>query len=418
MTTQEKVLSYIEKGWEDTKRYNPKDQFNGCKTLYGLPYPFSVPAVGAFEELYYWDTYFANKGLELSDKWDLAKNNTDNILFMIDRFGFMKNSNRQFHAGVAQPPFSALMVRSIFDHYKDKTWLYGAFHTLKKEYDFWMTKRMSPIGLNQYGGHNTDTSLQIKSEAFCKRISGRPEGYTDEQIEQQYMNCCESGWDVTPRWDGFDGPKFVQVDLNSLLFAFEKNMAYFSTVLGLSEADEWNDKAKNRKTLMDKYMINAEGFYTDYNYVDNHHSKIMSSASLFPLYVGLAEIQEAQKLVDNFYRINAPYGVAACENNEYVKKYTMQWNYPVGWACQQHVAVKAFDNYGYKDLATEVAEKYVTLVEKVYEETNQLWEKYNVVEGSNNVLSHGRTTAMPPMIGWTAATYLTAKNYLEKGIID
>ena len=280
MTTQEKVLSYIEKGWEDTKRYNPKDQFNGCKTLYGLPYPFSVPAVGAFEELYYWDTYFANKGLELCDKWDLAKNNTDNILFMIDRFGFMKNSNRQFHAGIAQPPFSALMVRSIFNHYKDKTWLYGAFHTLKKEYDFWMTKRMSPIGLNQYGGHNTDTSLQIKSEAFCKRISGRPEGYTDEQIEQQYMNCCESGWDVTPRWDGFDGPKFVQVDLNSLLFAFEKNMAYFSTVLGLSEADEWNDKAKNRKTLMDKYMINAEGFYTDYNYVDNHHSKIMSSASL------------------------------------------------------------------------------------------------------------------------------------------
>ena len=418
MTTKEKVLKYIDDGFKQTTRFVPKDRFEGCKTLYRLPYSFTIPAVGHFEELYYWDTYFTNKGLELADKWDLAKNNTDNILFMIERFGFMKNSNRQFHAGVTQPPFSSIMVRDIFDHYKDRTWLYGAYHTLKKEYKFWMTKRMSPIGLNQYGGHNTDTSTKIKADAYCKRISGRPEGYTDEQLEAQYMNCCESGWDINPRWDGFDGPKFVQVCLNSLLYAFEKNMAYFSENLMLGEENDWNEKAANRKALMDKYMINSDGFYTDYNYVDGHHSKIMSSASLYPMYVGLCEMPQAEKIIENFDRINATYGIAACEDNEYANKYTMQWNYPVGWSCQQHIAIKALDNYGYTDLAKEVAQKYITLIEKVYEQTGQLWEKYNVVEGSNNVLSHGRTTAMPPMIGWTAATYLTSQKYLDTGKIN
>ena len=158
MTTNEKVLKYIDNGFKQTTRFVPEDRFEGCKTLYRLPYPFTIPAVAAFEELYYWDTYFTNKGLELVNKWDLTKNNTDNILFMIERFGFMKNSNRQFHAGVSQPPFSSIMVRDLYDHFKDNTWLYGAYHTLKIEYNFWMTKRMSPIGLNQYGGCNTDTS--------------------------------------------------------------------------------------------------------------------------------------------------------------------------------------------------------------------------------------------------------------------
>ncbi|MBE6787485.1 MAG: hypothetical protein E7537_03965 [Ruminococcaceae bacterium] len=417
MTTSEKILEYINNGWDATTRYNPKDIPNGEKTLYGVPYPYVVPAVGAFEELYYWDTYFANKGLELSDKWDMVKNNTDNILFMIERFGCMKNSNREFHAGVAQPPFSSIMVRDVFEHYGDKTWIFGAYNTLKKEYNFWMSKRITPIGLNQYGGFPTDSTIEAKADAFCKRISGRPEGLTDQEIVDQYMICCESGWDCNPRWDGFYGKKFVQVELNSLLYAFEKNMEYFSEVLELQEENEWHEKAKNRKALMDKFMLNADGFYTDYNFIDDYHSKIMSSSCLFPLYTGLAQKEQAEKLMENLYRIDAPFGITATENNEYVGKYTMQWCYPVGWACQQHIAIKALDNYGYKDKAKEVAQKYISLTEKVFEETGQLWEKYNVVEGSNQVLSHGRTTAMPPMIGWTAATYLTSKKYLETGKI-
>lgn len=418
MTTREKILKYIENGWKETTRYNPKDIPNDNRTLYGVPYPYTVPAVGAFEELYYWDTYFTNKGLELSDKWDLAKNNTDNILFMIERFGCMKNSNRKYHEGVAQPPFASIMVRDIFGHFEDKTWLFGAFNTLKKEYAFWMTKRMTPIGLNQYGGCNLDPTPKIKTDDFCGRVSGRPEGYTDEQIADQYIICCESGWDCNPRWDGFDGKQFVQVELNSLLYAFERNMAYFSEILEAGEERKWLKKAADRKALMDKYMLNDDGFYTDYNFVKKSYSTIMSTASIYPMYVGLSEKSQTEKLMENLYRLEADYGIATCEDNEYVGNYTMQWNYPVGWACQQHIVIKALDNYGYKEKAQEVAQKYITLTEKVFEQTGQLWEKYNVVEGSNRVLSHGRTTEMPPMIGWTAAAYLTARKYLEAGEIN
>ena len=57
-----------------------------------------------------------------------------------------------------------------------------------------------------------------------------------------------------------------------------------------------------------------------------------------------------------------------------------------------------------------IAEKYVHLVEKVFGETGNLWEKYNVVEGNVNVVTEEK---MPAMMGWTAGVYLALQNYLN-----
>ncbi len=412
------VLDYIEKHWVDVTKEIREDREDGVRTLYGLPYPFTIPAVGTFEELYYWDTYFTNPGLLLVGREQLAKNNTDNVLFMIDRFGHMKNSNRFYHAGLGQPPFASRMVRETFDYYKDKTWLYGAFNTLKKEYNFWMTERMTSIGLNQYAGKNVDKPLDEKAGDFIRRACNgqHPEGKTLEQVVDHYMICCESGWDCNPRW-GFEGWNYVQVELNSLLYDWEKNMAYFSEVLEMGEEEKWEAAAAKRKELMFKYLLNSDGVLTDYDFVNGKHSEITSSCTLYPMFVGLAEKEDAEAAVKNMAKYEVDFGLASCEYNKYSDTHSFQWNYPIGWACQQYLAVKALDKYGYKEEAKRIATKYKNLVEKVFEETGQLWEKYNVVEGSNRVLSKERTEKMPWMMGWTAAAYLTCKKYLEDGTI-
>ena len=51
--------------------------------------------------------------------------------------------------------------------------------------------------------------------------------------------------------------------------------------------------------------------------------------------------------------------------------------------------------------------------EQVFEETGNLWEKYNVVEGNANVITEEK---MPPMMGWTAGVYLAfAEHYATAG---
>jgi alpha,alpha-trehalase len=124
----------------------------------------------------------------------------------------------------------------------------------------------------------------------------------------------------------------------------------------------------------------------------------------------MVDEEYAQKIVDNLHRLEADYGLFACEKNDIPG--AMRWNYPYGCGCIEFIAVKALDNYGYKDIAKRLAIKHVYLVEKVFDETGSLWEKYNVVEGNINVI---RRTTMPSMMGKSAGSYLMLKKYAEEG---
>lgn len=367
---------------------------------------------GTFEELFYWDTYFLNKGLEESGRQLLAKCNVDDMLYLVDRYGYMQNANKTYYLRnqVSQPPFLSEMVRDVYAHYKDRAWLFAAYHTLKKEYHFWMTERLAPNGLNYYSGRLADPeSTKMIAESFRERV-GNVDGLSDEEAAQHSICCWESGWDMSPRWD-FHGACYNTVDLNSLLYLMEKNMEYFAGELSCGEEALWSERAEERRKRMEQFFKTESGIWMDYNYKTGKHGKILSCASLYPLFTKAATMEYAQLMAENLSRLEFSYGLSACEKNDAPGVY--QWNYPNGWACQQYMAVIGFANYGMTDISMRLAKKYTTLVEKCFEETNNLWEKYNVVEGSVNICQEG-TGKMPAMMGWSAGVYLAVKMYLEK----
>ena len=142
-----KLQEYIEKNLPLSIRYQPEDS----ESLYALPYPYLIPSVkGMFQEMYYWDTYFANTGLMLRGDYVQAKNNIDDLLHMIDRFGFVLNGSNTYFLYNSQPPVLALMVREYYDRMPDKNWLAGAYERLKTENAFWMQRRKNESGLNRY----------------------------------------------------------------------------------------------------------------------------------------------------------------------------------------------------------------------------------------------------------------------------
>lgn len=118
---------YIKENWDSCVRYVPEDK----GTLIGLPKPYIVPSPdGELQEIYYWDTYFTCKGLILTGRAELAKDCTDDMLFLVDKYGFMPNGNRTYYLSQSQPPFLSLMVMDIFEVYKDKEWLQKSFCSL------------------------------------------------------------------------------------------------------------------------------------------------------------------------------------------------------------------------------------------------------------------------------------------------
>lgn len=404
---QAKIKKYIDENFEKCVRYSPEDNGN----LIGMPYRYTVPSTESFNELYYWDTYFTNVGLLKIGKAALAKSNVDNMLYLVDKFGFMPNGSRTFYLNRSQPPFLSEMVKDVYNYFKDRTWLYGAYNTLLKEYDFWQNNRNSVIGLNHYDSAYTDETLKEFKDMFIERVGEIPDNITTD-IGRHSLATAESGWDMTPRFE-YEAYNYAAIDLNSLLYCLEKNMEYFSGILENGESSVWAERSEKRRNLMSRYMVNKSGLLTDYNYVEDKHSPIFSVASYFAMFAGAASKEQAQALADNLNRIEETCGISTCERFEGESrgnKIGYQWDYPNGWACLQYIVVKGLANYGYIEDAARIAEKYVSLVEKIFEKTENFWEKYNVSDGTINVVNEYK---MPTMLGWSAGVYIYAKDFLN-----
>lgn len=393
------VKAFILENWDKTVRTNTVD----AGSLIGLPKPYTVPCIeGFFQEMYYWDTYFTNIGLLLSGKVEQAINNTENIAYLIERYGKMPNGSRTFYLNRSQPPFFSQAVRDIFEATGDLEWLSRMYSTAEKEYSFWCKNRITESGLNRYYCDGRDGFGLGAAEYLCERCGlDKPDEANIEDYSKCLMSFCESGWDCTSRFD-MRAHEFNALDLNSLLYGMEKNMEYFSGLLKNGESDAWLARAEKRKLLMNRLMWNTEeeAFY-DYDLKEQKVSDFFSAASFYPLAFGLATNEQAEKTVAHLPKIEMQYGVAGCEERSDNRH--LQWDYPNGWGCLQYIVIKGLLNYGYKSDALRIAGKYASLVESNFEKTGTLWEKYNVVTGGVSTAAEYET---PTMLGWSAGIYL------------
>ncbi len=400
----DQVSRYIEECWQLCVRTQPHD----ANTLLGLPYPYTVPCIeGDFQELYYWDTFFTTVGLWQSGHTDLVRSNTDNLLYMVDKYGLVPNGNRSFYLNRSQPPFLSTMVRFVFETEGNIEWLKTAYESLKKEYRFWMKRRMTPTGLNRHWQDAKDEDLLGIYRGICGRLKIDPAKITDEaaRIQQgaHYMAECETGWDFTPRFARRCGD-FVPVDLNSNLYVYETNLAYFSQLLANGEEAVWLERAGQRKALINKFCWQAdERVFKDYDWKNQQAGALISAATLYPLWAGLASPEQAASVVSRLPVLEREFGLTTCEPGERSMAY--QWDYPNGWPPLQYIAIEGLLRYGYQTEAYRLAHKYVTTVCRCYEATGNLWEKYNVVNGSTQVLAE---YDMPTMLGWTAGVFVYA----------
>ena len=279
------VRSFIKGSWEKTVRFSPENEGD----LIGLPYKYTVPSISnSFQSMFYWDTYFTGEGLIIDGHVELARSNVENMLSLVERYGKMLNGNRTYFENRSQPPYLSMMVESVYKETKDKKWLQGVLSSLKKEYDFWMTRRLSPIGLYHYSNEATVAQKKRMTTILNKRLGEnfqkKNEGLKEEEllkIGSHFIAECESGWDFTPRFQQ-RCEDFCPIDLNANLYYYEKNFEYFASELdNQAEADEWLQKAKKRKSLINQYCRdNRSGFYYDYDYINHKHSRVVWGAGL------------------------------------------------------------------------------------------------------------------------------------------
>lgn len=383
------------------------------KRTKGISAPYTVPCVGeGFIHFYYWDTYFTNIAM-LAYKPEQAKNNLAAFRHFVRKYGFIPNA--EHITDRSQPP---LYTRAVYDYYRttgDVAELKRNYAYMLREHSFWMEKRTTSVGLNRYYNEGDGN--------FCKgffygvadnRIALDVSGCTDPEREgRNLLAIAESGWDFNPRYkteySDFACIDFAPVDLNCILYDAEQKLAEFSAVLGKTgNARKFAQAARRRAALIREYMKGKDGIYRDYNFVTGECSRILSVASLMPFAVGLEKDKVA--LLAVLDRLQAEWGVLTCEARKDCENF-YQWDYPNMWPPMIYFVLQALLENGLFAQARKVASDYVALVDKCFSETGNLWEKYDVVNGSVAVCPEYET---PPMVGWTAGVYVLCKQLLSE----
>jgi alpha,alpha-trehalase len=421
VTKEKDILVHIKNLWTVLKR-NP-DSSEG-NSLLPLPNPYIVPG-GRFREVYYWDSYFTMLGLKESGETVTMENMVKNFAYLIDSFGHVPNGNRSYYLSRSQPPFFSLMVELLASVKGDAVYL-TYLPQLEKEYNYWMegSEKLKPLQSNK-------TVVKLKDGSVVNRYWDeldipRQEAYFEDQtltskfpeaqarkINRDLRAAAASGWDFSSRWFAdkkniatIQTTNIIPVDLNCLLYKLELVIAKAKLLAhNDSSVAVYRKKASERLNTIDKYCWNKDiGFYTDYDFVTQKQSSLVTPAGMYPFcffdqkpdYMSLLAQRVGSVIKTKLLKDG---GIVTTENNT-----GQQWDAPNGWAPLQWMTIWGLDKCGQKELARDIAERWLKLNLDVFNRTGKLMEKYNVTD--IKIEAGGGEYASQDGFGWTNGVFL------------
>jgi alpha,alpha-trehalase len=424
-----------------------------------LPNKYVVPG-GRFNEMYGWDSYFIILGLIQDSRVDLAKGMTENFFYEIEHYGGILNANRTYYLTRSQPPFLSSMIRAVYDAEssagrKDQAvaWLLRAYRFASQDHLLWMSDfhQAGDTGLARYHdlGEGPVEEMADDSDYYpgvIRWLLAHPDVHTDflvsapddpdaaEQAQLAKASCdprdssvCahahvnghwlsrdfyagdramrESGFDPSFRYGPFGGWTHHNApsDLNSLLYKYERDLAWMAEQLGKpDETNHWNSLADRLRAAIDKYLWNPRrGMYFDYDYITGTQSTYDYLTTFYPLWAGAADAQQAKALEVNLQLFEKLGGTAMSTYESGV-----QWDLPYAWAPVTWLTVDGLAKSGDIEDAVRISQKFTAMVRENYKCDRTIREKYDSVTASAevNVASGYKENVVG--FGWTNAAYL------------
>jgi len=441
-----------------------------------LEHQYVVPG-GRFNEMYGWDSYFIVRGLLGDGRVDLAKGMVENFFFEIEHYGTVLNANRSYYLSRSQPPFLTSMILAVYDAEKaaghqDQRWLERAYQFAAKDWEMWAREPhvAGDTGLARYydfGDTPAPESLKDETDHYRKVASyflNHPEqdrGYLVRKAAGASKNdelavagrrysvqiCdvattmekagCEQAEEVTlsrdfyradrsMRESGFDvsfrfGPHgaathhYVPVCLNSLLFKYEKDMQAISKMLGKEEeAKEWEQRAAKRGANIQKYLWDAKrGMYFDYNFDRQERSTYVYVTTFYPLWAGVATMEQASAVVKNVGKLEQPGGLVMSPYET-----EGQWDFPYAWAPTQLIAIEGMRKYGFNQDADRTSYNFLSMVAENFRHDGTIREKYNAVTRSSETAVKAGYNINVVGFGWTNAAFLVFLHELPAEMVE
>lgn len=407
-------LTFINSYWDEII-HDPKES-QGDPHVIPLPNPFLTPVAKSHwrNAMFYWDNFFMFRGLVDTDREWVVPGMIDNFVHLFNQYGIIPNLSAYAFLGHSQPPLFSSMIFDAFYVMQRASGKVGG-HPQNPYIKHWLENHIN-IAKQEYWNvwEDAETYTHKVREFNLSRYGDRDVGYalTSER---------ESGWDFTTRFYNRCND-FLPIDLNSFLHKYEKDFAKTANILGKdSEEEYWEDRAALRHATIKKHMWNSEeGFFFDYDFVNNVQSKFYSLAGFVPLWAKLATYEEAKRVREKLPLFETEHGLTITAkvslpdpvNLDHIPEAyrisivrlmeTKQWDYPNIWPPLEYLTVIGLLRYGFIEDAARIMKKSLHTHNEVFKKFGKLFEKVNAEN-----IENGKSFAYPHQLGfgWTNAIF-------------
>ncbi|XP_023319723.1 trehalase [Eurytemora carolleeae] len=361
-------------------------------SLLPLPYTAVVPG-GRFREIYYWDTYWILRGLLVSNMLDTARGMVENLVFLLEKLGFVPNGGRVYYTR-SQPPLLASMVWDYYLQSGDVPWTLSKVGSLEKEWYYWLRN------------HSVDVQGKTMFRYCCSEETPRPESYREDyslaenldiedrgELFKELRSAAESGWDFSSRW--FDDPEkgdlsstsvrnILPVDLNSFLAKSAKIIADVHKLAGNRDQENiWMERADKLIENIEELMWNdEEGTWFDLEISTLKQRKYFFASNLTPLWANAVPTQDLKmkgrrsvEYIQKVGALNNPEGIPTT----FIQS-GQQWDFPNVWPPLEHMIITGLGRC--KDesadkLARELTKTTISRNLQVFKSQGHMFEKYD-----------------------------------------
>ncbi|WP_077036566.1 alpha,alpha-trehalase TreF [Pelomonas sp. KK5] len=389
-------------------------------SLLALPHPYVVPG-GRFREIYYWDSAFTMQALLLHGHRDIAQDMLDNFVHLVRQVGHVPNSNRSYMLSRSQPPLLFRMVELLWP---DDPGRY--LDVLRAEHRFWMAgedglaagdaaRRVVRLAdgtlLNRYW----DDHCTPRDESWREDVetAGEAPHRPAAEVWRELRAAAESGWDFSSRWCAdpqrlctIETSAVLPIDLNALLWGLEQAIARGARQAGAAAVcDEFETRAAARADALRRHLWSpGQRAFVDLHWPTGTQREL-TAATVVPLYAGLTTPDEAAAVADTAQaRLLGANGLRTT-----LRRSAQQWDQPNGWAPLQIMAAEGLRRHGHDALAADLSRRWLGCIERVYESSGKLVEKYDT---EADRIGGGGEYPTQDGFGWTNASYVILKQHL------
>ncbi|ENN70552.1 hypothetical protein HUJ04_007985 [Dendroctonus ponderosae] len=370
-------------------------------SLIGVPNGIIIPG-GRFKEFYYWDSYWIIEGLLISDMPRTARGMIENLLSMVETYGFVPNGGRIYYLNRSQPPLLTLMAALYLKYTDDIEWIRAKIGVLDKELTYWLQEKTVDVVVKERQhrlAHYISESTTPRPESYYEDITTCtyfPDGEQQKHCYQGLKSGAESGWDFSSRWffdeDGgvktnlthIDAQRVIPVDLNAFLCgAFRKLSSFYFLIGDGQNALKWAQHSESWLIAINQVLYDdQDGIWYDFDLDLSRPRKIFFPSNFAPLWPDLYDAEQKKiygkraakyfkKLRIDEFKGGIP--TSLDQNNE-------QWDLPNAWPPLQELVILGLwdsgDRLG-KQIAKKSAGRWIEANLKGYQEQNAMFEKYD-----------------------------------------